>query len=641
MKLSKNLPDEQRYIKIKKHTKRPIGFKWNDSENLLNKKQATEWLKVNESVGFCLGNGYVCIDCDRLELQQVAEDSIKTKTYTQISGKRELNQYIFKCLGFEENLDLKYKGESVGQILCKGKQVILAPSKYKITAQDVKKEPELNLILGEKKQYKTLNDIPIAEIPIEEIMKVVLAFENKFVDKAESTLKTYKPENNSEIDNLNILSVISTTGMEKDNQGRYFGSNPYHSSTTGHNFWITPSKNLAYCFRCDTAISPAKAIALNEGIINNCSDRLKGEDFIKVIEIAKQKYGLNTNQLNDIQTNNSFSKKEQEKPELHFWNFKDYENYREPKNYIIEGLDYESEIGMNYGQTGSLKSINMLYKAICISSGKKYLGKFRTKKKAVCILSAENSISTDKERLFAIRRGLNIRKKDTELYILPRHECQDLLHFGFKGSLFDFLKEKNIKVLFLDTINPLTPELDDISTRDVTKLFNEFLKPCSEMGVRVEFLHHTDKQGKQFLGSMKFKANCDSVTRIERDDLSNTFKLYNEKNRRGETNTLDIQIEFIKDSNNKLKKINVILVDDSGKPEIYVKRKKPSKTARFKTELLKSIPENLDISRSEIMQIYSKDIEAGKISMPTIDRYLKELVQLEKLQSVEKGVYRK
>lgn len=65
-----------------------------------------------------------------------------------------------------------------------------------------------------------------------------------------------------------------------------------HNSTTGINFWINPAKNVAHCFRCDCGINVAQAIALENGIISSCDNKLTKEQFLEVLKIAQDKYGL-------------------------------------------------------------------------------------------------------------------------------------------------------------------------------------------------------------------------------------------------------------------------------------------------------------------------------------------------------------
>lgn len=271
---------------------------------------------------------------------------------------------------------------------------------------------------------------------------------------------------------------------------------------------------------------------------------------------------------------------------------KDYERYKPPKNFIIQDLVYPCEIAMNYGDSNSYKSLHMLYKALCISSGKKYLGKFKVKKCPVLILSAENSKRTDKDRIFKLMRGLRIRKRDNPLYFLPRSECKNILDEDFKDNVIDIIELHKIKCVFLDTINPLTPETDDNKARDVIKVFREFLDVLSDdYGVHVEFLHHTDKRGNQFLGSTKWKGNSDAVTKIHRNELDTKFKLYNEKNRDGEQNVLEIGVESFE------KETRFTLLGEE-EPQIHRKKKKKNKVEQVIEALGKGITDKKEIMES-------------------------------------------
>lgn len=223
----------------------------------------------------------------------------------------------------------------------------------------------------------------------------------------------------------------------------------------------------------------------------------------------------------------------------------DFQNYKESKEYLIKDILKPNEISMIYAPSGQYKSIYAMYMALCIASGKKFLGEYRTKKKPVLILSAENSIQTDKKRLFALMKGLKIRSRKTPIYMLPRKDCHDLLSLEYKRELFNLIEEKGIKMLILDTINPLTPEIEDNKAKDVISFFNMFAKRCVDnYNCSVFFLHHTGKNEKNFLGSVKWKAECDNVFRIERRGLQRRFNVYNEKNREGENATLGIDIDF-------------------------------------------------------------------------------------------------
>lgn len=313
-----------------------------------------------------------------------------------------------------------------------------------------------------------------------------------------------------------------------------------------------------------------------------------------------------------------------------FWTIRDYDNYKPSRNHIIEELVYPEEIEMVYSQSGHFKSLDGLYRAVCIVSGKKYLGKFRVKKCPVGIISAENHKKIDKIRLKAIMRGLKIRTKDLPLYILPRENCGDILEKDFKFLIEDFICKKGIKVLFIDTINPVTPQVDDNKAKDVTRIYNEFFKPLVDnYKITICFFHHTDKKATSFLGSMKFRANSDVVYFIDRKGLEPKYTIYNEKNREGEIGSLEIGVEFI---NNKreTKEIRFTLLKQSEQRGIGTVKQK-TKAQKFEEKILQ-IVSNTPISRGELIK-QCNDIG----SIPVMDKVLKELIRNKKLIKSDEG----
>jgi hypothetical protein len=255
-----------------------------------------------------------------------------------------------------------------------------------------------------------------------------------------------------------------------------------------------------------------------------------------------------------------------DKPEskIEYLTFNDYRKMKPRKDWIIESLGvYPRETSMKTGNTGSFKSIETLYRALCIASGKPYLNKFKVRKKPVLIISAENPEHVDAVRMKAIARGMKLKRVDN-LYIVPRRVGADILSASFRKKLSDLIIQKKIKVLFIDTINPVTPGLDDNSAKEVMRVFNEFLKPFADtLSLHIEYLHHTDKRGRDYLGSMKWKGNVDNEWFVERDKLHDEFRLQNTKNRGGEIESLRVKVNFLK-TNDELDKITFELLEQKG-----------------------------------------------------------------------------
>jgi P4 family phage/plasmid primase-like protien len=93
------------------------------------------------------------------------------------------------------------------------------------------------------------------------------------------------------INSLNITSIVDIGGLKKRSH-EYQGSNPWHGSSGGTNFTLDPGKNVCHCFRCHVGINAAQAIALNEGIVSTCDQKMTKDEFSQVLKIAQEKYGL-------------------------------------------------------------------------------------------------------------------------------------------------------------------------------------------------------------------------------------------------------------------------------------------------------------------------------------------------------------
>lgn len=436
-----------------------------------------------------------------------------------------------------------------------------------------------NSIHPNKQPYKIINNNEIKEISQTEIEEI---FKTKFSDGTTFVIGKSIDETMSGVEFHEILRLLKE-GKTKEEIFEYMGEHIFEKWNT-HGEKYPQYRELTF-------------------------------------ENAKQ-FLINTNQLpqSKININN----------ELKFWTISDYENYKPSKNYIIEELVYPEEIKMVYSQSGHFKSLDGLYRAVCIASGKKYLGKFRVKKCAVGTISAENHKKIDKIRLKAIMRGLKIRKKNLPLYILPRENCGDILDGNFRTMIEDFISKKEIKVLFVDTINPVTPQVDDNKAKDVTRIYNEFFKPLvDKYKITICFFHHTDKKATSFLGSMKFKANSDVVYFIDRKGVEPKYTIYNEKNREGEIGSLEIGVEFI---NNKreTKEIRFILIKQSEQKGIGTVKRKTK--AQLMEDKIMTIVCDTPISRGDLIKFCDS---IGSIAV--MGRVLSDLVRRKKLVKNDNG----
>lgn len=311
-----------------------------------------------------------------------------------------------------------------------------------------------------------------------------------------------------------------------------------------------------------------------------------------------------------------FEKKIDEAEPLELMTISDLRKHKVSKEYLIKGIKYPKQNDMIVAPSRSGKSILSLYQAVCIASGRNYLGKFKTKKSPVLVVLAETHKDWLQEVFLKIMRGLKLRSSKIPIHFLTRDKCEDLLNPIFMAKLCKTIKQYNVKVIYFDTINPLTPSLDDNSARDVTRLFNEFLKPVVDLyGCNITYLHHTDKKGSDYLGSMKWFANSDQVFRFDRKELSPQVTIFNEKSRKGESNTLVIEWNFTD------KDIKIKLVAEK-EPSVFNKKRRMTQQEFFILKLKEFFSDKEDITRAEAMQVFKEN--KIKFTTPTFDRAWKE-----------------
>ena len=625
--LSLNLPDN-RFIALHPLTKKPKGLAW--QTHPINRAEAEAVLKAGGNVGLLLGNGLICLDCDSPELAQAV--SSLPPTYTQISAKRQLPQLFYKC-AILSKVNIQNSKKNYGEILATGQQVVLSPSKYAVISNDIRKEPSLNLRVGEVRQYSIKTDMPIVTITPAEIIQVLKDFPHTLKLEAIFSEQTAYPTLEKDI---SILDVLATSGMKKDKQGQYYGSNPWHGSTTNQNFYISPQKNLAYCFRCNTAISPIKCLALNENIIHSCTDSLTGENFKQALRIAQQKnlisHTQSLNELKDI----SLPVVAQDKP-LCLKTYTDFLNLKKDKSFLCQGIISPVTTNILYSPPAHFKSLVALDLAICIATGKPFLQQ-QTKKNAVLLCDAENNEQTIKSRWQALHKGQNIKRKKYPLFILKSgtliNEKKYVDEFFF-GKLKDAIRKHNIKFLIFDTLHRFA-YYDENSSDNLNLLYTKIFTPLmNEFGLSILILHHStkpDRTGRRtYRGSSDLMGQVDSAWTLYKS--KNAFSLVCEKSRQSELKTLHGEIDFGKLPNGELDYIKINRVSQTQEQPVLNKLKEVTQRIKdFATKRQEKLWKRKDLI---------EDFELSSFNfgcMKTIQRALNWLVENQYLNN-EAGAY--
>lgn len=282
--------EEFRFVRIRKGTKKPIGQRWQKDNNYRwDDPIFQKHLEDGGSYGVvCDFGNLVIVDADRHEVSKASEGSLP-QTFTIQSGSRTFpSHFYFICKDLDKKIILNdaADGNHYGEVLARGNCAIGPGSLHE-----------------NGKQYKVVNDAPIAEVSAEQIRFALRDFlKTKVVSAIEEEKKITKRHDIK----LSITDVVPLAGLVRHGE-ELQGGHPGHGSDTGANFCINTSKNVWHCFRHDSGGGPLLWIAVAEGIID-CADAqtgaLRGDVFKRVLEVAQEKYGLKLPEKQEERENN-------------------------------------------------------------------------------------------------------------------------------------------------------------------------------------------------------------------------------------------------------------------------------------------------------------------------------------------------
>lgn len=249
---------------------------------------------------------------------------------------------------------------------------------------------------------------------------------------------------------------------------------------------------------------------------------------------------------------------------------------------IIAGFIPEKSMAIIFGEPASCKSIFTNYIGCCVSTNIKFLGKYKVKNLPVLILSTENPERTDRKRLKAIFKGMKVMPKrrnfeNLKLLYSGRQNLSVLNDEPFYAKLVKLIETNKIGLLIIDTISPLIMDQNDNVGAEIVNVFNNRLFPLiDKFGLSIIMTMHSQKSGKDFLGSVKIKASSDCFYELMRGENSSEITMLCHKNREGEHN-LKFKIHF-NNKNEILDKVDFEFVEEfAGKQSISNKDFNPAR----------------------------------------------------------------
>jgi hypothetical protein len=286
-----------RFILVRKGRKEAIEKDWQTTANYAyNDPKLTKHLRNGGNYGVMPRTGALIFDADDLPYLSPVIQSL-LPTFTVMTKNGEHRYYQFEGDETPNKIPLyklENKKEHVGE-------VFLPNCPAYVVGPSCKHPDGGRYTIGIDSELTIITKFEAEELIFSKLHS------SKTAQRIKSTLKGDIPENFSphrnlltEQLNLRIDDLVRPINAITRN-GEYQGEHPIHGSSTGMNFTVNPAKNFWYCFRCNAGGDPIAWIAVSEGIIG-CSEAgspLTQEDFIKVKDVLRNKYGLGQ-ELNEL-----------------------------------------------------------------------------------------------------------------------------------------------------------------------------------------------------------------------------------------------------------------------------------------------------------------------------------------------------
>jgi P4 family phage/plasmid primase-like protien len=275
-----------RFIKIRMHKqgdkdpcwrKAPLETGWRKDRNYAyTDDEILDWIKAGNNYGVALGYGNLCvIDCDTEELEKIATEKLP-RTFTIRTGGGRVHLY-YLCSGHKSTSFDGANKKHYGEYKSTGVQVVAPGSIH----------PSGN-------RYVVERDEPIASLDYDSLLKVLPKDIKIIEQKADKEYENiYAIKYTVDWNNEAMKKLIPRDSFKRKGD-ELRGPHPSHGSKRGENISYEMNDNVWMCFHHHHGGNIVELIAITEGIVTTCGDKITKEQYDRAEKIAKEKYGVST-----------------------------------------------------------------------------------------------------------------------------------------------------------------------------------------------------------------------------------------------------------------------------------------------------------------------------------------------------------
>lgn len=328
-----------------------------------------------------------------------------------------------------------------------------------------------------------------------------------------------------------------------------------------------------------------------------------------------------------------FVREDQKAPAPVLWQEIDNLSFPDDR-WLVKDIFPKEGVSIVASVSGEGKSLVIMHLAKCLAEGSAWFGeeRFKAQKSTVLYVNLEMSVSEMQRR----GRMMKYDPLDSSLFILNEDD------FNLNGTgeqdkkyrwLLNFILQKQINVLIVDTFRPATGGMREEKAEEVRRFFQKF-QILKNSGVSVIFTEHLRKpaqfEGKvpkkeQLFGSQDKVASVETLLMLRKDDATQETCFYQRKNRLGpEIKPFAVKITDVLENERKVFKFDYI-----GEIEEDANKKEAAKALIFET-----LSSGEMRTTKELIEIAKIKKEAGQ---KNIRQALSELVLLKQIDFVKVG----
>jgi hypothetical protein len=205
-------------------------------------------------------------------------------------------------------------------------------------------------------------------------------------------------------------------------------------------------------------------------------------------------------------------------------------NAAPPLEFLIgedrNGLITKGSVNLLVGEGGSKKTWAALWMAVCVATGKNFLG-FPTRQTSVLIVDEESGERRLKRRLLETLNGALVKREDAPPIAYMSLNLLDMRHLGDVTALSLAIRESHAGLVIVDALADIMPGADENSVKDVMPVFSQLRKIAEVPQAAIIVIHHSNKQNGSYRGSTAIKGAVDLMLMVESPAASKhmTFKV--------------------------------------------------------------------------------------------------------------------